>query len=600
MPELVGAYRGLANVDGLIVAPGPGGTERLYASYIYHDVALDILALDPDRATSTVLANPAPSEFGARAIALGADSNVYFGTAPNAHLLKLATSEATLTDLGRPSPTEQVIWELARGSDNKLYGGTWPNAKLVQLDPATGAMVDLGRMDADEQYVRYVAASDDGFIYAGIGSSRMKIVAYEIATGTHQQLLPSELQAPGFAEVYTSTNRKVYARVGTKAFELNNWTLRPIDRATAGPRVAMNRTKDGRLLSVRGRTLLATDAVGRVTEREFDYAGHELPVFRLGLAANGTVYASTLMPARLLRVDEDARRIEEVAELGTGEVYNFLPAGTQLLMAGYSTLAPLMIFDSARSDRGPTPRAVHFADEDPAWRPLAFVRGPHDKVYVGAIAGYGKLDGPLCEWDIATGRVTTFTNVVPHQSISALTVKGDRLIGGSSVLGGTGSRPMASIAQVFEWDPSTRAVTRSVELPGAIRVDGLTIGPAGDIYVLSGTRMFVIDGRSFEIAQQRELPFAGGTLWQSIASDRDGRIWGLASEGVFAIEPDSLDATLVLKPAKKITAGFAIRGDTILFATGSEIYRYRLPTGGSGAARRGNNQKANSVTVPPS
>src|SRR5205807_10616038 len=124
------------------------------------------------------------------------------GTLSSAHILRLDPGTGEFTDMGRPSPTEQDSWRLAQGSGHKLYGGTYPSAKIVRFDPATGKGEDLGRMDPTEEYARTLAASDDGFVYTGIGTSKAHLVAYEIATGQHRDLLPPQNQTTGTAAVH--------------------------------------------------------------------------------------------------------------------------------------------------------------------------------------------------------------------------------------------------------------------------------------------------------------------------------------------------------------------------------------------------------------
>ena len=126
--ELVGDYYGIGGQLAAIVGPGPTpGSERFYASYIYDGSTLDILSIDPDTGFTEVLPNPTQGEFGAWGMTVGPDGNVYLGTLPHAHFLKLDRKRGTLLDLGRPSSTEQFIWDVAFGSDNRLYGVTYPN-----------------------------------------------------------------------------------------------------------------------------------------------------------------------------------------------------------------------------------------------------------------------------------------------------------------------------------------------------------------------------------------------------------------------------------------------------------------------------------------
>ena len=78
--------------------------------------------MDPLTGKADVFSSPIASEPGAWAMALGPDGQVYVGTLPQAHVLRLDWTQRKLVDMGRPSATEQYIWQLALGSDKRLYG----------------------------------------------------------------------------------------------------------------------------------------------------------------------------------------------------------------------------------------------------------------------------------------------------------------------------------------------------------------------------------------------------------------------------------------------------------------------------------------------
>ncbi len=165
---------------------------------------------------------------------------------------------------------------------------------------------------------------------------------------------------------------------------------------------------------------------GQVSERPFDYPGNLLPFFRIAFAPDGTLYGSTVLPIHLVRYDESRRALADAGDLGGGEIYSLLARGDRLLMAAYAGLAPLMSFDPSRpvSLRGdaPNPVLVNYPGSDSGWRPQAFIDGPDGKVYAGAIAGYGRLGGPLTIWDTATNTVEQFHHVVRDQSVNSLAV----------------------------------------------------------------------------------------------------------------------------------------------------------------------------------
>jgi hypothetical protein len=117
-------------------------------------------------------------------------------------------------------------------------------------------------------------------------------------------------------------------------------------------------------------------------------------------------------------------------------------------------------------------------------------------------------------------------------------------------------------------------------IPGAPTVESLLALPTGRVLGIAGGRLFALDPDAWRVTSTSRLPFSGPTVFGALATDANGRVWGLAegaSGGVFSIDAASLDVKLVAHPPKPITAGFALRGQDLFFASGAEIYRYRLP-----------------------
>ncbi len=581
--EELGRYRGLGSLSTSTVAPGPvPGSERVYLSYLYVNHTIDIVAVDPASGEHRVFPNPAPSEYGAHGMTTGPDGNVYIGTLPNAHLLKLDPKAGALEDLGRPAPTEQYIWELTTGSDGKVYGVTYPEARLVRYDPARKISEDLGRMDPVEQYARWIAASGDGFLYIGIGTVKANIAAYEIATGRSRRILPETYQTPGIARVYRGEDGRVYGRVGEACFRLTGWETTPVAASEAAPPRAKNRLRDGRLVHVeRGAVRVVDPRSGESVERPYSYAGNELALFRIGFANNGVLYGSSVLPIHFVRWDERTRTFPEIGALGGGEVYSFLAKGPYLLMAAYSAVAPLMQFDTRRpfSREGgeANPRLLAEGVVPGDWRPEAFIHGPDGKVYLGAVSSYGKLGGPLVEWDVDAGVVSKFDHVVEDQSVISLAAWKGLIVGGATVRGGGGSRPTAQEAKLFLWDPAARRkLFETVPVPGASAINNLIAAPGGLVCGMAGETLFVFDPAKREVVERQKMPFRAA-IYNAVAAGPDGRLWGLTRQGVFVIDPGTRQATLAAKAPRPITGGFALRGNAVYFISGPSVWRYHLP-----------------------
>lgn len=562
------------------------GSALLYASYLYYGDTLEIVSIDPSTGRVIIYPNPVRGEFGARSIARGPDGNLYLGTLPRAHLLRLEARTGKLVDLGRPSSTEEYIWDLAFARDGRLYGATYPHAKLIRLDPESGKMDDLGRMDDSEMYAHYVAAGPDDFVYVGIGTRRMGIVAYNVTTGEHRELLPPSARATGQGVVFTGSDRRAYGIAGDRHFRLDGWTATPIEKGKLPARSLPNRTEDGRILAIRGNETTATDqSSGRVTAASFAYPGRPLPLFRVGIGPDGILYGSSIVPAQLVRLDPSRGALEVLGDLGPGEVFTFLSGRGRLLMGTYACLAPLMSFDPQRPFKIDgtvgNPSLVTFPRSDPSWRPVSSTWGPDGRAYVGAIGGYGKLGGQLVAWDVESGGVEELTVVPAEMGVTALASVGTALVVGTTINGGGGSVPSRIEASVLVWDPGRKRLLHSfVPVPGAPTIENLVTAPDGAVYGIAGGRLFVVDPTSWRLTSTSPLAFRAPTVPGSLSVARDGRIWGLAAGdagGVFTIDPTTHSAALVGRAPEPITGGAASTEDSLYFTSGAALYRFALP-----------------------
>jgi hypothetical protein len=576
-----GRFTGIGACLNSLVGPGPKpGSERLYASHCYGGNRLDLVAVDPLTGKTDVFPGPLADEGGAWGLALGPDGHVYCSTV---HILRLDWQQRKLVDMGRPSASEAVIWQLALGADKKLYGCTYPGANLVRFDPATGKCEDLGHMDLQELYARSVAADDKGFVYVGIGPVKTHLVAYEIATGEHRDILRSEFSCPGWCTVRRGEDGIVYAVTAVQNLRLEGWNAIPITQSQVRYPAPL-RIADGRTVSYDGRSISVTDPkTGKVEAHDTDYQGKSQAYFRIGLGPDGRLYGSTALPAHFVRADPNSGRWEEIGLMGDGEVYSFLAWKDVLIAAAYCGAAPIMIYrpgkpwaPAAKPDGNPW--LLHYKDENSGWRPLAMIAGPGDKVYIGATAGYGVLGGPLAVLDPATGKVEQYMNLVKDQSVVALAALPDgRIVGGTTIGGGGGSHPTQTEAKLFLWDPAKRAkLFETVPAAGQGSIDALAVGKDGLVCGFAGKTFFVFDPKEQKVVAHAPHGL-GGVIYNAAFPGPDGELYGLCSKGIFSIAPATRRPSMLATYPGGVGGGFAIRGREIFFTSGPNLASYTLP-----------------------
>lgn len=585
--EHLASYVALGGYMASTVAPGAtDGSERMYASYLYADNTLDVIAIDPKNGDAEVFHNVVPGEYGARNIAKGPDGNVYFGSLPHAHFLMIDRKAHTMVDLGRPSPKEEYIWDVAFGQDQRLYGVTYPGCRLVRYDPATRKMEDLGRMDPTEKYGRWIVAGRDQFLYIGLGTAKANIVVYDTKSGAMREVLPPDFQHAGIPKPYMGVDGKVYATLDDHLFALDGYTLHEIPAAGKVAAATTDVLKNGDTLSLSegGGTLVIKSAVGVPEKRvKISYKGENLQIFRVAFGPDGKMYGSSILPIHFMRFDLKLKQAELIGELGGGEIYSFLARDGKLLMGAYSGKSPLMTYMPGKEFKPAVdgnPLLVNFTGSDSAWRPQAMIAGPDGAVYVGATAGYGKLEGPLVRWTGTADSVQLFGNLVKNQSVVSLASTKTLVIGGTTTTGGGGSHPTETDAHVFGWNPETKQKTFDViPVKGASVITDLIANKSGTVFGFAVTGgkhvLFALDPTDGHVLSTRETE-CRGLVYNGIGRLPSGQIIGLDESGIFTIDEAAKAVTTIAPSPVKITGGFDIRDGAVYFISNSELYRYWL------------------------
>lgn len=583
--EHVASYRALGGMVAMAIAPGPTpGYQRVYASYLYDDNTFDVIAIDPRDGSATVFHNPVPGEFGARNLAVAPNGDVYFGTLPTAHFMRIDWATHRIIDLGRPSPSEEYIWDTAFGPDGKLYGVTYPECRLVRYDPATGKLADLGRMDPTEKYGRWIVNGHDGYLYMGIGTSKANVAVYDTHTGQMREVLPSDAQIVGTAQPYLGVDRKVYASIGDRLFTLSGFTIHEIDAKQRVPMQHDNTLRDGTkvdLMSHEGTMLLRNPKTSRETSLRIGYEGESLQIFRIGFGPRGSLYGSSILPAHLVRVDFATHKVNNVGLLGGGELYSLLAHHGRIAMGAYAGLSPLMSYDPAQpfhpAPNG-NPSFTNFDGSDEHWRPQAMIEGSDGLLYVGGTAGYGQLEGPIVAWDGKSAQATPYGNLIHNQSVISLAVWQRQIVAGTTTQGGGGSHPTEKNASVFFWDTAThKLLWKIVPVPGASMVTDLIVSRSGIVYGIAvqdtTATLFAIDPKRHQGLSTQVLPFHS-IPYNGVVADSHGTIWGLGDSGIFRIDDHSHRAVVVAESPVPISAGLALRGHKLYFVSNSEVYCY--------------------------
>lgn len=388
------------------VAPGPDDKQYLYVNYLNFNNTLDLVRIDlnsivdngPGGKTfdTKVFDNPT-GETGARTMVLGTDGNLYLGTSPHAHILKLNTKEEEeeafedFLDLsGGTSPpvcgAPVTIWQLAFGADGNLYAATSPNSALIRIDtnPDSPGFENLGTMDPDpikgcaskRPMARTIApgtGADAKYMYIGLGAEKAGIAAYDTSTGGKQRVtLPKNFEdIPGTIDVWQADDG-VYGSIaspsptnelGADCHLLPNGKMpstqyfkitgtEATKKCAGGWKATPKTYRDGRtIITLSGGGTITLDNNGMLTTAtpkgtegpyKIDYEGREPKIFSLGIGPDHVIYGSTALPAKLIKFEGSA--LSEIGPIGDGEAYSFATLADKLYMGIYSGDYPLSAY----------------------------------------------------------------------------------------------------------------------------------------------------------------------------------------------------------------------------------------------------------------
>jgi len=574
-----GSFYGTGLLVKMIKGPGPHPkSEFIYTSF--SNINFNLIAINPENGRFYRFNSPITNEQAAYGLVAGADNRIYLGTSSSAHLMRLNWEERRIDDLGTPLPTEKYIWGLALGSDKKIYGCTFPNSKLFSYDPITGISTDFGRMDQYEDYARDIISDDNGFIYIGIGMQQRHLVAFEISTGKHIDILPENCKGTGVCLLTKNENGEIFARAGKYFLALHKWSAKIIEfNPFPNP--------DELKLS-NGKTCTINDNLVKISssshQRTFPIRNetNKLGIFRIGLGPDNNIYGSTYLPLYLFKLNTRSNKISPIGRLGNGEIYSFISIKDKLIACSYAGMAPIIVYNPSIAYNPNTtlhgnPWLVNYSDMDLGWRPMALVLDNINRVYIGSTAGYGQLAGALTIFEPETGKVILYKNLVNDQSICCLSILPDgRVVGGTNVQGGGGSHSTQKDAVLFIWDPvSESKAFQIIPIPGQSKIDALSTASNGLVYGFSGEFFFIFDPKSLKVIKITSHQL-GTVIYNALGIGSDSVTYGLTNKGIFKIDPIQNQTKLVTKYPKGITGGFAICDKSIFFISGSEILSYNF------------------------
>jgi hypothetical protein len=561
-------------------------------------------------------------------ITIGSDKNVYMaGTTSNA-LYRYNPTGQSFERVGS-HPSDPFVFDLEASEDGKIYGATYSKSRVFEYDIALNTFKDLGSIDPSQEYSRSLYVSKD-YLYIGIGTEK-HLYRIDRKSGKKQEFLLRDTGTNGFVyainevlgkllvsygptDVYDASTGKFVSKLSFSGdpspppplssgfdqsivYYLNKGQLYSVNLSL--PKFPETLIKSGISISDSlrmnwlelsdGRTVLAG------LTQTMDYflynpADNTIEVYNSIAPAQGVIIRTlesgddknlllsgfnkgfSEYDPRTREVIMSNPYMEQIEGIGTYKGKTFLGTYGSGKIYEYVT----NLFDGESKLAADKVNLVYDIRNNQE-RPFVLVSG-EDSMYVGTIPSYGKLGGALTIYDGNLQTWSTYSNIVPNQSITGLAYHKGKLFGGTSIWGGLGVNPTETEARLFVWDTKANKVIRSFtpNIPyidtAPKKIGGIAIGPDGLLWGIADGTVFAVNPNTYETVKSKMLYpslYANKTTPNRLIWGDDGYLYTTLSDRLVVIDPETLAYKKVLDNITNVT----VVGNEVYYSLGSRLYR---------------------------
>lgn len=523
------------------------------------------------------------------------DGDVLYGsTYPNAKVYSYDTLDGEIRDYGSVvDDGSAYAWGLDV-VDDALWVGTGATPHLMEVDPVSGAVTEralpAGVAETADFVNRVERHGDVVFIsYSPAGAGGDNTAVYDLAA---REWLPgleggagswTEDAAGGLVYYVSGDTIRAYDIAARQSVTIG-WENGPLVNELEG-------TTDLALVELGtaefpGTTLVGVRVDGAIWRYDLEsgtgdvvhseIVGAPATVHSLGIGGDGAVYAGAYLSAGVMaRVDESG-----VQQLSGPKQADSIIAHRERTVVGVYPGAEFYVGHSRRPwEWGRNPKHLFGLGrgETGQDRPMAMTAA-REYVAAGTVPNYGELGGALTLFNPATGAYESHRNVVPEQSVTALAYRDGLVYGGTSIHGGLSSVPTRTEAELFVWDiRAGELVESSVVVPGAEVIHALTFDDAGRLWGLADNGVvFEYDPATREVVRTVRTPATSSNIWGRLSElyqhPGDGHIYGNANGRLFRLDPRTLEfVTLIASGARHSVLG---EDGAIYVADETNIFRY--------------------------
>ncbi len=493
-----------------------------------------------------------------------------------------------------------------------IYFGSYPSCRLFCYNAATKYITDYGKMDDSQMYMTYIAVDSTGWIYMGIGTEKRNLAAFNPQSGEKKQLCSDTERAIGSGYVHIGADGCVYGHCeldSIRVFKSDcSWKryykgeAEAVDYSEVSPSAFYNngfKTIHSPFIdpSIIKEYEIADNVIvfeeinsGKTIRIDIDYETEGATISPI-VEAHGRVYGTSHHPLHFFSYDPVIGAIKDfggkvIERGGGGNICAYAVQGNIVAGAVYAggllhlldTSGPLNFNNNNSGSRNPTLVTAH----EEIYRPRCAVACPDGQnIIYGGFAGYGMVGGALCIYNIVTGQDILIPNerLVPYHSTLCLRVLSDgNLIAGTSINAPGGAHPKVKEAEIYIMDTATHEILyHGVPIKGETEISLMELDKNQLAHCITSKSLyFVFDTRTKAVINIQNLSQYGSVVRDGIKMSDCGKIYGLLSNAIYSIDPDTFEANILSVPPVTISSGMCILYDKIYFGSGSHLWSYKI------------------------
>ena len=552
-PEMIDIGTPVSSVNWVRLHEGADkdGNPEIYATMGQNAENLFVLVIDPETGEFKQHVTEVEKANFPTATLMSRSGKLYVGAAYAGHLLCYDPEKEFFENLGAINPGNASFpCAIVEDEDGIIWIGSYGTADLTGYNPETGEFTRYGRMDEVDMY-NYPVVNTDGFICNRIMMTRPHLVVFDPKTGRKEAVGPiAEKNKDTFALVQGPHNR-VYIQSSLGNYRIEGFDAIPVD--TIPQKIETDRPQSGISFKFADaaqqlyRKLEVSTVGGATRIFDLDYNAAGTDIFCLHKGPDGSIYGSSILPLHLFRYNP---RSGDMADMGkcsaaTGEAYSMDTLDGSIYISSYPG-ARVSVYDPSKpynygTGETDNPRELGRID-DISYRPRSTLAGPAGRVWLASVPDYGLWGGPLSYYDPKTGEKKAYYHIAGDGSCYTMAfLEKQKLIAvGTSIYGGSGTKPKVDQALLFLWDYEAEEKVWEGTLDRPVETfNALCTGRDGRLYgtVTGGGKpgLFVFDPETRSFVSTIGLP-SGHPLDLGLQNGPDGNVYGFTSSCFYRLD----------------------------------------------------------------